>query len=156
MLTFCFGTCKKGVNCPYKHKRAEKAQGEAAAAEEREKTPASKTNATRVKGGAATETIRGRQGLPAPRPKTNCALSKVAKVNPMEEIVGEISKIAVPTDDRCDRVRMRYSVLTTEEREKKSLDLKAKMIEALTEGRSETRVRMIRALTKGADPEKGA
>ena len=74
----------------------------------------------------------------------------------MEEIVGEISKIAVPTDDRCDRVRMRYSVLTTEEREKKSLDLKAKMIEALTEGRSETRVRMIGALTKGADPEKGA
>lgn len=208
---FALGTCNKGVDCPYKHKGAEKAQEAAAAAEERKRAAAAKTNAAQVKEAAA-EVIRGRQGLPAPRPKTNCSLSKVnelrrmeedamrisglvkeaeavedevikgrqglpapvetevvqskvicvlskvAEMNPMEEAAKKISRLmTVLKDDRCDRVRMRCrNGLTAEERLKRSLDLKTKMIEALTEGGSETRVRLIGALTKGADPEGGS
>ena len=76
----------------------------------------------------------------------------------MEEAVKKISRLmTVLKDDRCDRVRMRCrNGLTAEERLKRSLDLKTKMIEALTEGGSETRVRLIGALTKGADPEGGS
>ena len=39
---FALGTCNKGVNCPYKHDGAEKAQEAAAAAEERKRTTAAK------------------------------------------------------------------------------------------------------------------
>ena len=87
------------------------------------------------------EVIKGRQGLPAPvetevvQSKVICVLSKVAEMNPMEEAAKKISRLmTVLKDDRCDRVRMRCrNGLTAEERLKRSLDLKTKMIEALTE-----------------------
>jgi hypothetical protein len=101
---FALGTCNKGVNCPYKHKGAEKAQEAAAAAEEKKRAEAAKTNASQVKEADADLVIRGKQGLPAPRPKTNCALSKVTESSQMEEdtirvrLIGALTKGADPEE----------------------------------------------------------
>jgi hypothetical protein len=152
---FALGTCNKGVNCPYKHKGAEKAQEAAAAAEEKKRAAAAKTNAAQVKEADADVVIRGRQGLPAPRPKTNCTLSKIAGTRRMEVDAMKTSRMvkeagAVDAEMIRGRQGLQASV-ETEEVQSKVTCVLSKVVEVIP-----GRVRLIGALTKGADPEGGS